>query len=286
MSTFVWLGGEAGYETDYDRDANWLGGSKPTTGNDLLFDHRGQYDCLLNLDPSTMAFGTVTGTPGFKKSLGASGNAFRPDSGIGTLDWAASEGVAYFDTEIDVVNVHSANQNANALVLDSSTGGDDYQLITVTDGNVTLSATATFVTAARIEVSGGRLTIPSGVTFAGTCDVIVSGTGAIDASATCPTIKTTGGVFNLNESAAATLVECDGGVFNWASAGTITTARVGPAGQFRITKDVAKTLTTGYARGKAIVDLVLGTQLIETNHWTLYDGAVIRYPSGTKVGKY
>lgn len=282
MALKTWIGGT---DTDFNVAGNWSASGVPADGDSLLFNHLAQRDCLLNLTQAGKDFVNVTATPGFVKSLGASGAAFKPADGITTLTWNASAGVCYVDCGVTNVNVNSSNQNANALVLDNAAAGTLTNIV-ILAGNVTLSATASLADPYYVLVRGGSLRINSGVTFAGTAGVlVVDGNGYIDCDGSPDNVRMTGGLFNLGETATCTLAEVRGGTFQWESSGTITTAKIYGGGQFRITQDVAKTLTTGYAYGNATVDLSLGTQLTETNGWYWHGNPSFQYAAGALVKK-
>ena len=266
MADTVWIGTTS---SNANTAANWSGAAVPANADTLTYDARGNSaDCDWSTFTFTgLAFPSVKIFPSFAKKIGASGAALAPANGITNLVYASGgQSTCWINCAVTHTSVDSPNPVENALNLDGT-----YTNLKINRGSVLMDATAVFAAAARITLSGpsARLTVPAGVTYGDTANVLTVEDGQLLINAAANgIIRQTGGVCILGSDGGTqtlTTLEQDGGTFVWASSGTMTTAHW-RGGKFwpntitdftnpATTGDVAKILTNAFIYDGADVDL-------------------------------
>jgi hypothetical protein len=242
--------------------ANWSTGDVVEEGDTLVWNDQAQQgmdgadlsnatpvacDCIVE-DNYIFDLGS-SGTPfslnGFTYLHFASGGTSQAFFGIGAS--GADEG-------FDNVIVDTPNQRDPALTLKGS-----IDLLTLNNGKVAIDSTSTFTAASYIQVFGGELTIPAGVTVNTTNTTSIS-SGIITSSVTMETVNVGGGQFILDGTAGVNdLVRQTGGEFIWdADSSTIALADV-HGGTFRTRKNrITRVMTAMRMHNNAIVDFSIG----------------------------
>lgn len=278
--------------------SNWSLAAVPVNGDSLVFDGRGNAnDCdFTGFTWTAKAFPSVKLFPTFFKTVGSSGAPLAPANGITTLvDRSSGQGKLWVDCAVTTATIDRPNLVADAVNLDSSA----LTFLNVVSGSTLLNTGLVFAAAARIATSGPNavLTIPSGVTYGDTANLLTCEGGLMLVNAASATLHVRAGTAILGSgggTATLTRLELSAGRFGWGTTGTITEAHC-RGGTFVpnlptdfnnpvVIGDLVKTLTSGYAYDGSTIDLSHATNLTVTNGWRPM-GTNIRwiFPEGSKI---
>lgn len=216
MATVTWTGSTG--DGLWDTNANWLGGSKPSAGDDVIFD-RGAYNVTtgpasaialtsLTVFPTYTGSWTVDITLSTITTLSVSGSG-------GTYKLAApvTTGYAYLAAGVTLV----ASSSTWATMYVSGTNGGKFYVngATITSlysSGVLVEFSAGGSASTTVQISSGSFRTaknPGTLTCDGNCSVVVTGSSAV-----------------------TTAVIGKGCVYNHQSSGTITTLTMKPGSSF------------------------------------------------------
>lgn len=268
----------------YATATNWQGGVAPVDGDEIWLTELATQSLATGLTVAAVAWLKLVATRGYKHSLGSVGNEAEPANGIGTMIWEAtgegSEG--HFDTEIDYAYIDTPAQGVG-VIMSGTTAGDEMTELHLRNGLVTLGANFDFVAAGRIQVDGGRLVIPAGVTMGASSRIIQTG-GKITSAQTIINLILDGGEFVLDAAAAATLIAISGsGLLTHKSTGTIADLILSGGVLDTRTYDLARTITNAF--GRAPARAILGYDTAVTNGWKKCGYWAPEYSHGEVINK-
>lgn len=261
MATKVWWGGTSG---DFTTNANWLDGTAPSGGDNLVFP-AGAGSLTASLNQSAVTFGTVTIEAGYTGTIGsvASGVATYFRFGCTGLT-CFGQPTAYLDIGSSAISpqIYSSAQ-ADTGSFGVYLKGSAIATLTVDRGYVGLAAIAGETsTATTVRLTGsGRLRCGSGVTLTNAkCDA-----GFMELFCALTTLTLNGGQCVTFGTGAITTVNVNGGSFFGNSTGTITTLN-GNAGASVFTGNgVGRTVTTANVYPGA--SLVYDSSTLTITNW-------------------
>ncbi len=188
-AVFTWTGG--GANTNWSTTANWLSGTAPTTGNDLLFNNstsRTNVNNIGSLSIGTMTFANPAGAfsiSGSAINLGSITNTSANNQTLSLAVIQSTNGTYDATSNITLSGSLSGSGNiaktgAGSLVLSGNTKSAYTGLIDVTDGtlsfvsaaglsggsvklaaNTTLASSVSTTSLKSLELSGAGITLPS-----------------------------------------------------------------------------------------------------------------------------
>ncbi len=227
----------------FDNAQNWVGGSLPSAGDDLLFTS-GEFDVLYGIE-STTNFGditidsTFTGAVGLPATNSNGYREYRPrflKLGDGTSAFAVVIGLgdgrkptrvlidANAATVYGSIYGTGTGDNDEAAVVIKNT--DATSEIDVYSGLVTIDADSSGALAAlRITPAdgGGTVDVMVNTTVAAGAVVVAGGSLQLRGSATSLDVSNSGRVTTVLEAACPTVTVADGGIVEWGSSQGITT---------------------------------------------------------------
>lgn len=269
MADNVWLGTTS---TAWNTTTNWITGAVPTTGDNVIFDHRAVNDCAA-YDASAVTLATLRITSGFTKLIGTISGAVvtrlkvsatslvigEPfgDGNIGTCSQLIALDFGTVQNTTRILASNSTGQsNGFAPILLKGTHASNAISVDagwVGIGTITLAETFTYAT---INVTGTTANVELG--SGGTLTTINQTDGTVQFRNNLTTLNQEGGTA-ISEGAATITTADVGGNFISNSTGTITTLNVQVGGNADFSQNpTARTVTNCNVYGTGTINCESG----------------------------
>lgn len=277
MADYAWIGTTS---TAFATTTNWLPNGTPTTGDNLIFDHRAQNN-LAASDQSATTFASVRITSGFTKLIGtyAAGAITRWQAGITSLtigeplgDGSVGSGSQMLAIDLGTVanttTVYATNSvgQSNGFAPVLLKGVNTSNSITVQSGwvgvgTITLAETFRFTT---INVTGPQA-------------IVELGTGWSSGSGVTSTINQKSGVIWIRHN--VDTLNQEGGVATSQGAGTMTTANVGGT----LVSNSTGTITTLNVESSGFADFSQSAASRTVTNCNVYGGGRLNAETGRSL---
>lgn len=263
MATNVWIGGNAGNETNYATAANWTLGAAPVATNDVIIPAEASDGIALTLDQSAVQLASFVVEEGYAGTIGSATAALQIDvANTGKCSYAGSGAFAKIDN------------GASEVDWDISGTG------TPSIGQFGLELTGTAI--GKISVTGGSHvgfgTAP-GASSPDVDNIVVGSDGSnyleLGAQAIAvASIQQSGGTVVNGSTGTITLVNMDGGTFKQFSGVVTTLTAIGTSVVELKTRNAATlTVTTCNLHGSSIASIFETSGAITITTLNMYSGA-------------